>query len=241
MHRFPLLCLLALSLTLTAVSSARRTKTAVRSARRTNPLVVFPPRPERLRAMRYATCDGTRCLWELSLRGVDFVPAAPARGIDTPIVLGKFVRGVEFVPIHAAKRARIPLMDCRLALALDDLATIAADHGIARIHYSSIHRPGRRSRGHGAGTAIDINEFIHKDGSVLNVLNDFAGAQIGSRTCGNGAPAPAAAKAVELRELVCAIDDANSFNLLLTPHYDRRHQNHFHLEVRRGIKWFLTQ
>ena len=30
------------------------------------------------------------------------------------------------------------------------------------------------------------------------------------------------------------------FNLLLSPHYDDLHRDHFHFEVRRGVRWFLT-
>jgi hypothetical protein len=37
------------------------------------------------------------------------------------------------------------------------------------------------------------------------------------------------------------LDEARVFNLLLSPHYDRRHRDHFHFEVRRGVRWFLTQ
>jgi hypothetical protein len=206
-------------------------------------MVVFPRKPEYSRAVRYAEMDRERCHLELSLRGVSFRQAPAARGIDAPIILDGTVRGVRLMRAYADERAPPRLMDCRLAAALDDLAIVASDRGIVEIRYSSVHRSGgrRHSRGHGAGLAIDINEFVRKDGVVLNVLKDFEGAGIGSRTCGSSAPRPTTAKAVELRDLVCAMDEAASFNLLLTPHYDRRHRNHFHLEVRRNIDWFLTQ
>jgi hypothetical protein len=226
---------MALVVTYADSSAARR--------RRTNPMVVFPSNPERLRAVRYAQMDRERCRHELSFRGVPFmaVPAAP--GIDAPVVLSGPLRGVRFVRVFADERAPALVMDCRLAVALDDLAIVAGDRGITEVRYSSVHRPKkrRRSRGHSAGVAIDINEFVRRDGVVLNILDDFEGAGIGSRTCGPGAPRAKSAKAVELRELVCAIDESGSFNLILTPHYDRRHKNHLHLEVRRGIEWFLTQ
>jgi hypothetical protein len=227
-------CLTALVLTMAPTGAARR---------RTNPLVVFPEKPERLRAFRYARMPTDRCLAELRFRGVEFSQGQPVRGIEAPVVLGDQVRGVRFQRVYAADEAPEPTMDCRLALALDDLAIVAADHGMAEVRYSSIHRPRGRhgGRGHGAGVAIDINEFVRKDGVRLNVLKDFEAARIGSRTCGDKAPRPKSAKAIELRELVCAIDDASSFNLVLTPHYDYRHRNHLHLEVRRGIDWFLTQ
>lgn len=231
---FLAILVMALVLTYPDSSAARR---------RTNPLVVFPSHPERMRAVRYAQMDRERCRHELTFRGVDFTFAESAVGIDAPVILNGPVRGVRLARVFAAERAPLAVMDCRLAIALDDLAIIAGDRGIVEVRYSSVHRPKkrRRSRGHSAGVAIDINEFVRRDGTVLNILDDFQGAGIGSRTCGDGAPRPKSPKAVELRDLVCAIDESGSFNLLLTPHYDRRHRNHLHLEVRRGIDWFLTQ
>jgi hypothetical protein len=37
-----------------------------------------------------------------------------------------------------------------------------------------------------------------------------------------------------------AASEARIFNLLLSPHFDYRHRDHFHFEVRRGVRWFLT-
>lgn len=206
-------------------------------------MVVFPSNPERMRAVRYAQMERERCRHELTFRGVSFSEGPAAPGIDAPVILNGPLRGVRFARVFADNRAPALVMDCRLAVALDDLAIIVGDRGIVEVRYSSVHRPKkrRRSRGHSAAMAIDINEFLRRDGVVLNILDDFEGAGVGSRTCGAGAPRAKSAKAVELRELVCAIDESGSFNLLLTPHYDRRHRNHLHLEVRTGIDWFLTQ
>lgn len=211
-----------------------------------NPLVEFPERPERLRAVRYAELERADCLAELEARGVPFVPGPPVPTIDAPVRPAGPLRGVRYEMGHptAVPDPVGPVMDCRLLLALDDLAIIAGDRGIARIRYNSVYR-GRWARvkgqRHAAGVAIDVVEVVKKDGTVLNVLRDFHGHGVRSRTCGPEAPRPTTPEAAELRALVCAIDASRSFNLLLTPHYDRRHKDHLHLEVRRGIRWFLTQ
>ena len=142
-----------------------------------------------------------------------------------------------------------------LSLTKDDLATIASAQRIAVVRYNSAYR-GRwarvRGQRHVAGVAIDIIEFVKHDGEVLNVLRDFSGDGIGANTCSvpitiranfktKPRTKPLSAKATELRNLICTLDSARIFNLVLTPHYDRRHKDHFHLEVRRGIRWFLTQ
>lgn len=211
-----------------------------------NPLVVFPERPERLRALRYHAESSEQCLAELGVRGVPFVKGPRVPTIDTPVRLTGPLRDVVFEMHHPTvlHPKDGPLMDCRLLLALDDLALVVADRGIARVRFNSVHRGRwvqRRGWRHAAGVAIDVVELVRRDGEVLNVLRDFDGQGIGSRTCGPAAPEPKKAKAKALRELVCAVDELGSFNLILTPHYDRRHKDHLHLEVRRSIDWFLTQ
>jgi len=223
---------------------------------RNNPLVVFPEDAELWPAMRYSTLDAGTCFEELDRRGIRYARTAKIPTIDAPVTLEGDLRGVRFefayaLPEKSKKRA----LDCRLLLALDDLATIARANQIAVVRYNSAYR-GRwaRMRGqrHVAGVAIDITEFVKNDGEILNVLRDFDGDGIGTNTC--DVPTrirtklkprirtkPRSTKADELRTLVCTLDSARIFNLMLTPHYDRRHRNHFHFEVRRGIRWFLTQ
>jgi hypothetical protein len=207
-----------------------------------NRWVVFPPDAARLPAVRYANLGRQQCLSELGARGIDF-DAAPARQtIDAPVTLSGSLHGVrfEFAP-NAGQRE---VLDCRLLLALDDLARIAAAREIELVRFNSIYRRAHARgpvQGHLGGVAIDVTELVKRDGSVLNVRKDFAGNGIGSATCGEQAKPPKPGKATELRDFICALDQARSFNLLLTPHYDYRHRDHFHIEVRRGVRWFLTE
>ncbi len=214
------------------------------SARRPNPLAFFPDKVETLPAFRYASLEGEQCRAELAARNVPFASAGKTFGIDAPVTLEGSLHGVKFEFARAVPgTAHKDVLDCRLLVALDDLASFAAKQDISVVRYNSIHRrtwARGRMQGHLGGVAIDFVEFVKADGSVLNVRKDFAGNGIGSVTCGPRAKS-ASGKAAELRKLVCALDDARVFNLLLTPHYDRRHFNHFHFEVRHGIRWFLTQ
>ncbi len=212
----------------------------------TNPMVEFPPRPERLRAVRIANEDSKACLAELEVRGAPFVKGPKVPTIDTPVRLTGPLHDVVYELSHPTAKAEKagPVMDCRLLVALDDLALFASDLGISRIRFNSIHR-GRwlRKKGwrHAAGVAIDVVELVKKNGEILNVKRDYHGHGIGSKTCGEGAAEVHGKAAEELRRFICTLDSERLFNLVLTPHYDRHHQDHFHLEVRRGIKWFLTQ
>jgi hypothetical protein len=70
------------------------------------------------------------------------------------------------------------------------------------------------------------------------VQHDFHG-RIGQRTCGEGAPVPESTDARELRALVCGSQDLGIFTYVLTPDYDAAHVDHFHMEIKPGVRWFL--
>jgi hypothetical protein len=207
-----------------------------------NRWVVFPADAASTPAVRYSNLERQPCLSALRERGIPFSSAPDRKTIDTPVMLAGRLHGVQLEFARNAQQHDV--LDCRLLLALDDLAKIASAQAIAVVRYNSIFRPSRargRVQGHLGGVAIDVTELVKQDGTVLNVRKDFAGNGIGSATCGEQAKPPKPGKAAELRGFVCALDQARIFNLLLTPHYNYRHQDHFHIEVRRGIRWFLTQ
>ena len=210
-----------------------------------DPFVAFPEKPEALPAMRYAALSRAQCVAEVKKRKLPFKPGPAIGTVDTPVRLTGPLRGVRFEFAYASnKKTKADVLDCRLLLALDDLAGIAAEHSIATLRYNSIYRRRGASRKggvrHPAGVAMDVIELVKRDGQLLNVEHDFESAGVGAPTCGERAKKTTAPKASSLREFICAVDRARLFNLLLTPHYDRHHKDHVHFEVRRGIRWFLT-
>jgi hypothetical protein len=102
-----------------------------------------------------------------------------------------------------------------------------------------VRLPGVR---HPAGRAIDVATLTTRDGTLYSVAYDWHGI-VGSKTCGDDAAKPTkdTAGAHLLRDIVCELSDEQAFNLILTPHYDWGHRDHFHLEVRSNIRWYLTQ
>lgn len=216
-----------------------------------NRYALEPPEVEHTAAFRYAELTSTACLAELDKRKVPYKLAGPTKQVDTPIRLTGPVRGVSFVqtyrPAPDLAEPLSSIADCRLAVALDDFAGVLAEHGIDKVEYLSMYRtkgvgfvkPGKR---HPAALAIDVAVLHRKDGAVFSVLGDWHG-RAGSKTCGDGASKPTkdTEGARVLRDIICETDAKKSFNLMLTPHYDWGHKDHFHLEVRQGIRWFLTQ
>jgi hypothetical protein len=211
-------------------------------------MVVFPESADKLAAVRYAAMSSGACVAELRARRVRFEHTSSDRKlarVATPVRFEPTLGGVRFDRTHPSLEPEQPgpLADCSLVLALTDLANIVRRHDVVAVRYLSMHRRGRGAphRGHGGGVAIDVTGFQMADGAELDIKRDFGGHGIGSRTCGPQAPEPKTPRAVTLRKIVCDLDRARAFNLVLTPHYDFRHRDHLHLEVRGKIRWFLTQ
>jgi hypothetical protein len=196
------------------------------------------PAPAPWPADRYSRLDQAACEAELGARGVAFRRADEALGVAEPVRLDGPLHGVTYrSELPASQRATsvYEIVDCRLALALDDFARQLAAHDVAEVVHFSIYRPppahAWRASAHARGLAIDAAFFVKRDGTKLVVERDFHG-RIGARTCGGSAgPRPATPEALELRRIVCDAVDARLFNIALTPDFNWKHRNHFHLEV----------
>lgn len=109
------------------------------------------------------------------------------------------------------------------------------DPQISGLHQTTWAPPGTR---HPAGLAIDVGLIHKKDGRWISVARQFQG-HIGDKTCGDGAHVPDSPDARELRSLVCESADLGVFTYVLTPDYNAAHADHFHMEIKPGVRWFL--
>jgi hypothetical protein len=111
-------------------------------------------------------------------------------------------------------------------------AAPAARAAAARASFAA---PGTR---HPAGLAIDVGGLRKKDGRWLSVGWHFQG-KIGDKTCGEGARLPESPESRELRSIVCEAADLGIFTYVLTPNYNAAHSDHYHMEIKPGVRWFL--
>jgi hypothetical protein len=161
--------------------------------------------------------------------------------VRAPIRLAGPLHGVSIhstVPAVQRARSRAELIDCRLALSLDDFAAAIAPRGIVEVVTLSTYRTRKESgctakydgEQHCAALAVDVGSFKRSDGTVLNVERDFHG-RIGTLTCrGDTRPSPDTTTARELWDIAC--DAAGKeFLVVLTPNWNSEHKNHLHLEL----------
>lgn len=221
---------------------------ATETQTQTQTQVQVPRNPAATPAARYGNLDRATCEAELHRRQIPFAVVAQARGVLAPVRLTGALHGVTYhSTLPAAQRATSPweIVDCRLALALDDFSAILARHDVVEVIHFSVYRPPNANftalgRQHDGALAIDAGWFKRKDGSTLQVERDFHG-HIGAGTCGPGTgPNPVTPEATALRAIACEAADAHLFNVELTPDYNWQHRNHFHLEVTPSVRWFLV-
>jgi hypothetical protein len=171
---------------------------------------------------------------------VERLDAETYSGVEMPIRLAGPIDGVTVAlrghdELHA-------VLDCRLAVSLLAWAPTLRAQGITRLEHYSTYRPGSRTgrtqkpSGHSRGLAIDAARFTFADGRMLDVLDSWGAREHGVDPCARDHD-PGAAEDQTLRELVCDAIARNLFTVVLTPHHDKAHENHVHLELVPGVDW----
>ena len=189
-------------------------------------------------ATRLASLTPGQCRAELRKRKIGSGRAGFATpNVATPMRLNGGLRGIRF--IAPGPRSVFGILDCRLALVLDELAPVLAEHEVTAVHVDSMYRPrakmssSRRPSQHSHGLAIDIMAFTFSDGRTLTVKDDWHGA-LATKVCGPGTqPVEPTSGALKLWNLVCAIAKKGLFHHMLTPNFNKEHEDHLHFDIKR--------
>ncbi|MCA9648229.1 MAG: extensin family protein [Polyangiaceae bacterium] len=205
----------------------------------------LPPVPSSAPALAYSGLSAEACgkllaARQLPVRG--YTPNKATRDVALPVQLSGPLNGVSIV-MNGAKtpgsRGDYDVLDCRLALSLDDWTRELARRNVRVVRHASLLRPGAvirksgRPSQHALGLAIDIASLELADGARFEIQRDFAGA-IGAPVCTEQSE-PASRW---LRSLVCDTHQSRVFNLILTPNYNADHHDHVHLDLEPGKTWF---
>jgi hypothetical protein len=216
-----------------SLADERRASTLAEPIERPRPLMVGRVELPNGRAIsQLGDAECRRILRNASVR-FDQVPRARAKAIRNPVELASPILGVRFAPANGM--ATNGIVDCRLAAAFVAWAPILRDAGVVRVEHFSTYRPGARVAGsgkvsgHAHALAIDAARFHMRDGRVIEVEGDWDERERG------GSPCPVRRDESEkgriLRAVVCRAVERDLFQVVLTPHYDRAHFNHVHMEL----------
>jgi len=167
------------------------------------------------------------------------VPRDAAPHVQAPVYLLSSVGGVQFSAADGLSEHA--MLDCRLAVALLAWSDELLRAGVTRVEHYSTYRSGARVRttgkssGHARALAIDAARFHFRDGRVLDIEEDWDDRSRGAEPCA-GRRRESADSAL-LRRLVCNAVSDDLFQVVITPHHDRAHQNHVHLELVPDVDW----
>jgi hypothetical protein len=178
-----------------------------------------------------ARADLGACTAELDARHVSY-RAASRPGISLGVEITGPLGGVAFVSDDQ------PLViDCSLAVSLDEAARYLRDLGVVKAYFSSAYSR-RTVRGtshpskHSYGLAIDVHTFTFappSDLGTLRVDRDFEQG-LGDDVDCLGQPLTQAGAVLGIMK--CQLVRSGLFYLVLSPDYDDAHHDHFHLEAR---------
>lgn len=192
------------------------------------------------KASRTASLSTQQCLAEVTRRKLGVTRFKGAKsGVAAPVRVTGPLNGVRFVTPGA--KSPYGILDCRLALALAELAGVLQRHDVVEVRVDNMYRPHAHLPGkkkpsqHSYGLAIDMTRFKLADGTELVIERDFEGA-IGEPVCGAGARAELEGPGQRLRDLICDVARSELFHHILTPNHDAAHKDHFHLDIARGAR-----
>ena len=167
------------------------------------------------------------CTAELDARHVAWKPAARpgiALAVEVTGKLGGIALTSEDQPL---------VIDCSLAVSLDEAGRYVAALGLDRATFSSAYSR-RNVRGtdhaskHSFGLAIDVHTFAGSDLGTLRVDRDFEQGLGDAVDC---VGKPLTQGGAVLKVLQCQLVRSGLFHLVLSPDYDDAHHDHFHLEA----------
>lgn len=218
-----------------------------RESQASNPYLEVPAAAEieASGAYRYANASDDQVRFWIAERELPFVELPdPIPGVR---LAGRLTGALHGVWIHGADIRHIAespyeILDGRLALALDDFCKILNENAVVELEHLSIYRPKvaatQPQTRHPGALAIDLGAIKQSDGNWLRVKRDFPPA-IGAKTCGAGSVQADSAAGQLLQRILCEARRRGIFHYALTPHFDAAHADHFHLEIKPVVKWYL--
>jgi hypothetical protein len=210
-----------------------------------------PQQAEDTPAFRVANLSNAEAFAELDRRRIPYRrEPGPVPGVRAPIRLAGPIRGVHIhssLPEEERATTQFEILDARLAIVLDELCKILAVHDIVELVHFTMYRPAgthatdaeHAQTRHPGGMAIDVGAIRKRNGNWLSIGPHWE-ASIGSKSCGSEGRKLKPRRGRELISILCEAADQRIFHYMLSPHFDANHDDHLHLEIKPGVRWFLV-
>jgi hypothetical protein len=168
------------------------------------------------------------CTAELDARHISWKKAARP-GIAIAVEITGPIGGIELT-----SEDQPLVIDCSLAVSLDEAGRYLRALGIAKATFSSAYsrrnvRGTNRPSKHSYGLAIDVHTFSGPELGTLRVDRDYEPG-LGDEVDCVGEPLTQGGAILKI--LQCQLVRSGLFHLVLSPDYDDAHHDHFHLEAK---------
>ena len=187
--------------------------------------------------------DQTPCLEQLSEMGltfepVDIEPEVPDGNpnllceIEDAVMLYPPISGVSWRYIDSMSEGPV-LVSCETALAIAETAEILDDMGAVEFQHIGTYNcrtigSGESLSMHGLAMAIDFYGFTMFDDSWYTLIDHWE----------HDVAMPVTPSGQFLKELADTWWNQDVWNIILTPNYNSAHDNHFHVDLKPGSKFY---
>ena len=152
--------------------------------------------------------------------------------VTDPIKVTTPINGIGYKYVDSSGARSYVSASCQLGEALRKMGTVLKQYNIVQVidigTYCCRYTSGGALSNHSKANAIDVFGFVDNKGTRY-ILEDH---------WEHGTSSPKTAKGKVLYEIAQKLHNSGAFSLVLTPNYNREHDNHFHLDTRStgGVK-----
>ena len=189
-------------------------------------------------ALRLIELSRDECFSILDKKNIRYKRLPAMDDVSFPVRLLSPVSGIKYR--HTGGSKNFSIMDCRLVVALIGMGDALKKYQVREIQHMRSYSPGAtiggsgKVSGHHHALALDISQITTRKGKKYNVYRDWKDRRHRAEPC---EPYKTDDKNQSmLRNMICDIAKQDLFHWILTPHYNKSHHDHFHVEIRDGME-----
>ena len=196
-----------------------------------------------MNGLRLIDMTEAQCFEFLDKNNIEYKRTAATGAVKYPVQVLSPIAGIHYE--HVARSKKYSVMDCRLVVAMVGIGPVLNEFGITDIYHMRAHSHGARvggkgqTSGHHYALALDISRLVTADGKEMEIIKDWSDRRKNVDPCLEGDDD--SDKQTSLRNIICKISEQNIFHWILTPHYNKAHHDHLHIEIREKANGNLFQ